>query len=131
MATPDDQNTFRVFIRLLSVAQFALALIAAGALGLILMLYRDMAARAAHPVSGAELHALDSYRPAFAGLAILSVLALVGGLVSGVCIWRRRALGFSRLVAVLALLLFPIGTAIGLATLVVLGQKPIRELYKA
>ncbi len=131
MASTDEQNTFRIFLRLLSVTQFALAMIAAGALGLIFMLHRDAAARAANPLRASELNAIEAYRPAFIGLATVSVVALVGGLISGVCIWRKRGRRFSQFIAVVGLLLFPIGTAIGLATLIVLGQKPIRDLYEA
>jgi hypothetical protein len=130
MATTDEQNTFRIFLRLLSVTQFALAMIAATGLGLVFMLHRDAAARAANPNRAAELNALQAYRPAFIFLATVSVVALVGGLISGVCIWRKRGRRFSQFIAVVGLLLFPIGTAIGLATLIVLGQKPIRDLYK-
>jgi hypothetical protein len=131
MAMTDEQNTFRIFLRLLAVAQFALAVIAAGALGLIFMLHSDAAARAANPNRAAELSALAAYRPGFIGLTTVSVVALVGGLISGVCMWRKRGRRFSQFIAVVGLLLFPIGTAIGLATLIVLGQKPIRDLYKA
>jgi hypothetical protein len=97
---------------------------------LIFMLYSDTAARASNPNRAAELHALATYRPVSIGMAAASVLAAVGGVASAACIWRRRARGFSQLVAVVSLLLFPVGTAIGLATLVTLGQKPIRDLYK-
>jgi hypothetical protein len=130
MATTDEQNTFRIFLRLLCVAQFALAMIAAAALGLIFMLHSDAAARAANPNRAAELNALVAYRPGFVGLATVSVVALVGGVISGVCIWRKRGRRFSQFIAVVGLLLFPIGTAIGLTTLVVLAQRPIRDLYK-
>ena len=130
MATLDEQNAFRIFLRLLAVAQFSLAVIAAASLRLVFMLYGDAAARAAHPNNGAEILALASYRPVFVSLLGLGVLAVLGGLISGVCMWRRRARGFSRLIAALSLLLFPIGTAIGVATLIGLGQKPIRDLYK-
>src|ERR1700733_14216647 len=100
MATTDEQNTFRIFLQLLSVAQFALSLVAAGALGLILLLHSDAAARAANPNRAAELHAIEAYRPAFISLSTVSVVALVGGVVSGVCIWRKRGRRFSQFIAV-------------------------------
>lgn len=130
MATPEEQRTFRLFLRILAGAQFTMAVIAGGAIGLIFMLYNDTAARAANPYRAAELSALASYRPAFIGLTTVAVLALAGGLVSGVCLWRRRGRRFSMIVAVVSLLLFPVGTVIGLATLIALGQKPIRDLYE-
>lgn len=129
MASTEEQHTFRIFLRILSVAQFVLAVIAASALALVYMLYNDTAARAANPNRMSELQALTTSRPAFICLATLSVLVLLGSLVSGGCIWRQRGLGFSRGMAVLSLLLFPIGTVIGLATLIALSQKPIRTLY--
>ena len=130
MATTEEQRTFRIFLRILAVAQFVLTVVAAASCGLVYLLYRDAVARAANPNQAAELTALATYRPVFVGLATLSVLVLLGGLSSGICIWRRRGRGFSRAVAVLSLLLFPIGTVIGLATLIVLGQKPVRDLYE-
>lgn len=130
MATPEEQNAFRIFLRLLAVAQLSLAVIAAASMRLVYMLYGDAAARAAHPNNGAEILAVASYRPVFVSLIVLGAIAVLGGLVSGVCMWRRRARGFSRLVAVISLLLFPVGTAIGVATLIALAQKPMRDLYK-
>lgn len=131
MATPDEQKTFRLFLRLLAVAQFAVVVIAGFALVLIYMMYGDTAARAANPNRAAELHALAAYRPVSIGMALVAVVTAVGGLVSGVNIWRLRRRGFSQFVAVVSMLLFPIGTVIGLITLIVLGQKPIRNLYEA
>ena len=131
MATPDEQKTFHIFLSLLAVAQVAVAVIAGFALALILMMYGDTAARAANPNRAAELQALATYRPVAIGLALVSVMALLGGLISGICIWRRRSRRFSQFVAGVSLLLFPIGTAIGLTTFIVLGQKSVRDLYKA
>jgi hypothetical protein len=113
MTTPEEQRTFRLLLRILSMAQFT------------------MAVRAADPYRASELNALATYRPVAIGVAVVSMLALVGGLFSGVCIWRRRQRGLSQWVAAVSLLLFPIGTVIGLATLITLGQKPVRELYDA
>lgn len=131
MATPAEQHTFRIFLRFLSVAQFSMAILAGGALAFVYMTYVDAANRAAHPTHAAELGALSSHQPAYVGLAVISALALVGGLVSGVCIWRQRWRGLSMGVSVVGLLFFPVGTVIGLATLVILGQKPVRDLYSA
>ena len=129
MATLEEQRTFRLFLRILSVAQFAMAVLAGAALLLVLMFYDDMARRAMNPNGAAELSALARYRPVFVGLSIVSGLALVGSLFSGIFLWRRRRRGFSLFIAVVGLLLFPVGTVIGLATLIALGQKPIRDLY--
>lgn len=130
MATTEEQHTFRIFLRILAVAQWALVVIAAAALALIYMLYGDTAARAANPNRAAELHALATYQPASIAMAVVSVLTGLGALISGINIWLRRARRFSQFIAVVSLLLFPIGTVIGLATLITLGQKPIRDLYK-
>ena len=130
MSTPEEQKVFRIFLRLLSVAQFSLAAIAIPAIALVLMMYDDMAARAAHPNNAAEVHALESNRPMFVALVVVAGLAAVGGVLSGICILRRRGRQFSQGVAIVSLILFPIGTVIGLVTLVILGQKPIRDLYK-
>ena len=130
MATPEEQQTFRLFIRILAVSQWVMAVVAGAALVLIVMFYGDTAAQATNPNRAAELSALATYRPVFMGLATLSVLVVLGGLISGICIWCRRARAFSLVVAVLGLLLFPIGTVIGLATLIALGQKPIRAFYR-
>ena len=113
------------------MAQFALAVIAGVALLLVFMMYADMAARAADPYRAAELNALATYRPLSICMAVVSALALVGGLISGVCLWGQRQRGLSQWVAAVSLLLFPVGTVIGLATLITLGQKPVRELYAA
>jgi hypothetical protein len=129
MATTDEQKTFRTFLNLLAVAHLAIAVIAGFALVLLLMMYGDTAARAANPNRVAELGALATFRPMAMGMALISVITLVGGLISAFCIWRRRSRGFSLFIGVLSLLLFPIGTVIGLTTLVVLAQKPIRALY--
>lgn len=131
MATPEEQHTFRIFLRILSVAQLVLAVIAGAALVLIWMSHEETVRWAANPYRAADLTALQSYRPAFILLAVLSVIVLVGSVVSGVCIWRQRGRGFSLSVAVVSLLMFPVGTVIGLATLIALGQKPIRALYDA
>ena len=95
------------------------------------MTYSDAAARAANPTHAAEISALSNHQPAYLGLTVISTLALVGGLVSGVCIWRQRWRGLSLGVSIIGLLFFPVGTVIGLATLVILGQKPVRDLYQA
>jgi len=111
----------RTLLRFLAVAQFSLAILAAGALLYIGMIYHDAATRAANPNRAAT----------YAALVTVATLALVGGLVSGICIWRRKCRRFSQAVAVLSLLLFPVGTVIGIATLITLGQKPFRDLYAA
>lgn len=113
------------------MAQFTVAVIAGFALVLIFMMYGDTAARAANPNRAAELNALATYRPFSIGLAAVCVLALVGSLFSGVYIWRQRQRVFSLWVAAISLLLFPVGTVIGLATLITLGQKSVRDLYDA
>ena len=131
MATPEEQRTFLVFLRLLSMAQGVMAVIAGAALVLVWMTHEETARLATNPNRAADLTALQSYRPAFVVLAVVSAIALVGSVVSGVCIWRQRGRGFSLGVAVVCLLLFPVGTVIGLATLIALAQKPIRALYDA
>ena len=131
MATSEEQRTFGVFLRFLSVAQWAMTAVAAAALVLVRMMYQEMARLAASPNRAADLTALQSYRLAYVALAGVSAIALVGSIVSGVCIWRQRGRGFSLGVAVVCLLLFPVGTVIGLATLITLAQKPIRALYDA
>ena len=131
MATPAEQHTFRIFLRFLSVAQFSMAILAAGALGFVYMTYADAAARSANPTYAAEINSLASHQTGYLALSVISTLALVGGLVSGVCIWRLRWRGLSLGVSIVGLLFFPVGTVIGLATLVILGQKPVRDLYEA
>jgi hypothetical protein len=121
----------RTLLRFLAVAQFALAILAAAALLYIGMLYHDAATRAANPNRAAELDMLATHRATYVALVTLATLALVGGLASGVCIWRRKHRRFSQAVAVLSLLLFPVGTVIGVATLITLGQKPFRDNYAA
>ena len=113
------------------MAQFAMAVIAGAALLLVLMVHDETARRAANPNRAADLNALASSRPVFVCLAAVLVLALMGSLLSGVCIWRQRKRGFSLCFAAVSLLLFPVGTVIGLATLITLGKKPIRDLYDA
>ena len=124
-----QQNLYRVYLRILAGAQFALAIIAAAALRFIFMVYGDASDRAAHPNRADEIRGLADQRSLFIGLAALTVLVLLGGLASGVCIWLRRCRAFSMVVAVASLLLFPIGTVFGLGTLVILLQKPVRDLY--
>ena|ERR1019366_1592805 len=131
MATPEEQRTFLMFLRILAVAQWVMTVIAGAALVLVWMMHEETARLAANPYRAADLTALQSYRPAFVALAVVSATALLGSIVSGVCIWRRRGRGFSLGVAVVCLLLFPVGTVIGLATLIALAQKPIRALYDA
>jgi hypothetical protein len=131
MAFPDEQRMVRNLLRFLAVAHFALAILAAAALLYIWMIYDDAVLRAANPNRAAELDAWSSHRLAYVALVAVASLALVGGIVSGVCIWRRKWRGFSQAVGVLSLLLFPIGTAIGITTLVTLAQKPFREQYAA
>ena len=131
MATPEEQRTFLVFLRILSAAQWVIAVIAGAALVLVWMTHGEIARLAANPNRAADLTALQSYRPAFVLLAVIAAIALVGSVVSGVCIWRQRGRGFSLGVAAVCLLLFPVGTVIGLATLIALAQKPIRALYNA
>lgn len=131
MTTPAEQNTFRTFVRLLAVAQFSLAILAGGALGYIYLNYSDTASRAANPYQAADLSALASHRTTYLVLAVVAGLGVVGGVASGICLWQQRGRKFSLVVAVASLLLFPVGTAIGLATLVTLGQKPVRDLFKA
>ena len=129
MTTSDEHQTFRLFLRIISMAQFATAVYAAAALVLVLMFYSDAASRAVKPNRAAELSAPAAYRPAVVGLSTVAVLALAGNFASGVCLWRQRGRRFSVGIAAASLLLFPVGTVIGLATLVALRQKPIRELY--
>lgn len=129
MALPDEQRLVRILLRFLAVAQFAIAILAAGSLLFIWMTYRDAAVQASSPNRAAELQAVAGHRAIYAGTVVVASLALVGGIMSGIFVWRRRHRRFSQVVAVLSLLLFPIGTAIGVATLVTLGQKPFRELY--
>ena len=129
MATPEEQRTFLIFLRILSVAQWVMAVIAGGALVLVRMMREEMAHLAANPNRAADLTALQHYHPVFVALAVVSTIALVGSIVSGVCIWCRRGRGFSLGVAVICLPLFPAGTVIGLATLIALAQRPIRALY--
>ncbi len=131
MAFPDEQRIMRTLLRFLAVAQFSLAILAAGALLYIGMIYHDAATRAANPNRAAELDMLATHRATYVALVTVATLALVGGLASGICIWRRKCRRFSQAVAVLSLLLFPVGTVIGLATLITLGQKPFRDLYAA
>ena len=131
MTMTDEQRTFRLFLRIVSMAQFATAVYAAAALVLVLMLYSDAASRAANPTRAAELSAPAAYRPAVVCLSTVAVLALAGNFASGVCIWRQRGRRFSIGIAAASLLLFPVGTVIGLATLVALRQNPIRTLYEA
>ena len=129
MALPDEQRLARILLRFLAVAQFAVAILAAASLLFIWMTYRDAAVQAANPNRAAELQAVAGNRVLYASTVVVASLALVGGIISGIFVWRRRHRRFSQAVAVLSLLLFPIGTAIGLATLVTLGQKPFRDLY--
>jgi len=131
MSTPAEQHTFRIFLRLLAVAQFSLAILAAGALGFIYLNYADAASRSAKPDRAADVSAPAGHRATYVGLAVVAGLAVLGGVASGVCLWRQRGRKFSLVVAGGSLLLFPVGTAIGLATLVTLAQKPVRDLFKA
>ena len=116
MALPDEQRLVRILLRFLAVAHFAIAILAAGALLFIWMTYRDAAVHAANPNRVAELEAVAGNRATYIGTIVVAALALVGGVASGILIWRHRHRRFSRAVAVLSLLLFPIGTAIGVAT---------------
>ena len=56
---------------------------------------------------------------------------LFGGLTiySGYCIRRRRARGFSLIMAAINCLSIPFGTALGICTIVVLTRPSVRQLY--
>jgi hypothetical protein len=129
MTTLEEKQTFHLLLRILALAQFVMAVLAGTALVLIVMLYGDTVRRAANPNRAAELSALASHQPVFLGVGVLAAVALVGGVVSGIGIWRHRRRAFSQGMAVVSLLLFPVGTVIGLATLITLAQKPVRDLF--
>lgn len=67
------------------------------------------------------------------GLALFLILLVWGILIilSGYWIGKRRNRTFSIVVAALCLLSFPIGTALGVFTLVVLVNDDVRQEYEA
>ena len=59
------------------------------------------------------------------------VISLVLNLISGLCLSFRKGRTFSLVVAVINCLHIPLGTVLGVFTLVVLIRSSVRELYEA
>jgi hypothetical protein len=59
------------------------------------------------------------------------VLSLIGNVLSGAFLARRKYRAFSLVVAVMNLIHIPLGTVLGVFTLVVLLRPSVREVYDA
>ena len=63
--------------------------------------------------------------------AVVMVLAMVGNILSGIFIHRRKNRMFSLVIAGLNCLQIPFGTILGVFTIIVLARDSVRELYEA
>ncbi len=63
------------------------------------------------------------------GLLLYGLVLAIAMIISGRCLGRHQHYWFSFAVACGALLFTPLGTALGIATLVVLLQDSVRQLY--
>jgi hypothetical protein len=66
------------------------------------------------------------------GIVIGLIFIIVGVIcwISGNCLRKHKGYGFSFLIAILHLFNFPLGTALGVFTLVVLNRPTVKALFK-
>lgn len=67
----------------------------------------------------------------YAGFGTLLVIGMVANILSALCIRKRRWRTFSLAVAGIDCVQIPIGTALGVFTILVLVRDSVRELYEA
>jgi hypothetical protein len=108
----------------LAQSLFALIFVVIGALALV--------SPAAVPPEGSVLTLLATGLTFLAiglGLLLYGLALAIAMIISGRCLSKHQHYWFSFAVACGALLFTPLGTALGIATLVVLLQNSVRQLY--
>jgi hypothetical protein len=71
------------------------------------------------------------FRWFYIAMGCVLFLASVANLISGLCLFRRKARVLSMVVAGFDCVGFPFGTVLGVFTLIVLGRDSVRELYES
>ena len=136
-----DQRKMDVqHLQLLSIFHFVVAGLAVAGIGFLALHYLMMHAFMSNPEmwrnqkSGA-VFAPDQFFAIFAWFYVafgaLLVLAAIANLLSGLFLRRRKFRMFSLVVGAINCIQVPVGTVLGVFTIVVLVRDSIRELYEA
>ncbi|HEX2862007.1 MAG TPA: hypothetical protein VHN79_10225 [Lacunisphaera sp.] len=136
----DQRKVDAEHLKLLAVFHFVLAGLAVLGLGFLVLHWLFMSsffdnpamwenAKPPQPAPPKEFFAIFKWFYAFMGVIIVG--GGVASLVSGFCILRRQARIFSIVVGGLTCLMFPLGTALGVFTMVVLLRESVAEEYAA
>lgn len=115
-------------VRLLGILHFVMAGFGFLALGLLYWHYRSSSTMRNPHVPG---EAVVIFEVIYLVFAVMILLTLVCNLFSGYFILQRRHRLFSRIMAAINLFQFPLGTALGLFTFILLNHPSVRETYKS
>ncbi|WP_438481692.1 hypothetical protein [Oleiharenicola lentus] len=134
----DQRKADADHLRLLAVFHFVVAGLSVVGLGLVALHYTFMRVFFMNPDMWKDQKSapppvaiMDIFKWFYLVFAVLLVVVVVGNLLSGLFIGKRKHRMFSLVVGGINCLQFPFGTALGVFTLVVLTRDSVRESYEA